>query len=111
MNAEFLRFVLMHIPLPGTVLGIFILLLAIIRHSEELQKFSFFLFVVSALITALTYFSGQPVSDITNDLPGLSMSLLSQYEDALIMALIGIEIAGVVTSWRIRMFSKHFDRR
>lgn len=96
MNAAHLHLLLNHIPVLGVIFGFFLLLAALWRGSEELKRASLVVFLLAALITIPTYLTGEPAEEIVEKLPGVAATFIEQHEESAKIALIGMEILGIV---------------
>jgi hypothetical protein len=75
---------------------VLLLLLAMLRKSEELKRVSFGVFVFTALIALPVYFTGAPASEMVEQLPGVAESLIEEHQDAALFALLMAGATGVV---------------
>ncbi len=98
MNWAHIHLMINHFPVIGIVFGILLLSLAIIRKSEELKVVSFGFFVIIALAALVVYFTGEPAEEIVEKLPGVTESLIEEHEEMALIALIAIEIVGVIAA-------------
>ena len=96
MNWAHIHLILNHVPVIGMAFGILLLLVAVVRRSEELKRVSLGFFVVLAVLALPTYFTGEPAADLVQSLPGVSTQLIGQHQDAALVALIGVGILGLV---------------
>jgi asparagine N-glycosylation enzyme membrane subunit Stt3 len=60
MNWAHIHLSLNHLPVVGTFFGVLLLLLALLRKSEELKRVSLGVFVLTALLALPVYFTGEP---------------------------------------------------
>jgi len=60
MNWAHIHLSLNHLPVVGIIFGVLLLLLALLRKSEELKRVSLGVFVLTALIALPVYFTGEP---------------------------------------------------
>ena len=106
MNAAHLHLLFNHFPVILTLVAFAILLWGIVRGSDEIRKVALGLFVLAAVATAATFFTGEPAEDVVKRLPGVSESMMDQHEDAAKVAaatqyLLGLAaLAGLVLGWR-----------
>jgi uncharacterized membrane protein len=97
MNLAHVHLLLNHIPVLGTAFGLILLIVAILRNSEELRKACLGTFVVVALLAIPTYLTGDPAEDIVKNLPGVSKSIIEAHDDAASASLIALSILGAVS--------------
>jgi hypothetical protein len=88
MNWAHVHLLLNHVPVIGVAFGFFLLLLGVVRKSDELKRASLVVFVVVGALAVPTYLTGEPAEKIVRDLPGVSRALIEQHEDAAMFALI-----------------------
>jgi uncharacterized membrane protein len=98
MNWAHIHLMSNHFPVIGIVFGILLLLLALLRKSEELKKVSFGIFILIALVAFVVYFSGEPAEEVVEHLPGVKGSVIEQHEEMALVSLIFIEILGIMAS-------------
>ncbi len=110
MNLAHLHLLLNHIPIVGMGFGSLLLLVAIVRKSEELKRASLWAFVVLALLALPVFFTGEPAEKVVEHLPEVSETFVEAHEDFAQFALIGIEILGFLSlaGWLIFRGSKAF---
>ena len=96
MNWAYLHLVLNHIPVIGTLLGCFLLVVAMFIKSAELKRVSLGLFILMAVLAIPVYFTGEPAEGVVEHLPGIAESVIEQHEDAALFALGAVGITGVV---------------
>lgn len=71
-----------HVPFLGITAGLIILVVALLKNSEEMKKLSLGFLVVSSLFLIPTYFSGENTEERVADLPGVSESIIEKHDDA-----------------------------
>ncbi|MBZ5534652.1 MAG: hypothetical protein LAO31_01755 [Acidobacteriia bacterium] len=114
MNLAHVHLLLNHIPVLGTVFGLILLIVAVLRKSEELRKVSLGTFVVVTLLAIPVYLTGDPAEDIVKNLPGVSKSTIDAHDDAAGASLIALSILGVVSlaglilTWKSRPAPRWF---
>lgn len=106
MDSAHLHLLLNHVPVLGTVVGLILLGVAMLRGGEELKKVSLMIFVVSALITIPTYLTGESAEELVEDLAGVSESLIKRHEDAALISLIAVEVLGLVALGAVVLFNR-----
>jgi uncharacterized membrane protein len=97
MNLAHVHLLLNHIPVLGTVFGLILLIIAILRKSEELRKVCLGTFVVVTLLAIPVYLTGDPAENIVKNLPGVSKPTIDAHDDAAGASLIALSILGVVS--------------
>lgn len=74
--------VINHVPFLGITAGLIILVVALLRKSEEMKKLSLGFLMVSSLFLVPTYFSGENSEERVEDLAGVSESIIEKHDDA-----------------------------
>jgi uncharacterized membrane protein len=97
MNPAHVHLLLNHIPVLGTGFGLILLIVAILRKSEELRKACLGTFVVITLLAIPAYLTGDPAENVVKNLPGVSKSIIEAHDDAASASLIVLSILGVVS--------------
>jgi uncharacterized membrane protein len=97
---------LTHAPLFGTIVSLFLLIVAIWRRSDELKKVAFGLLVLSALVTLPLYFTGEAAEEAVEHLPGVAKGAIDQHEDAAKVAFAGILVTGGVALASFALFRR-----
>lgn len=95
INYAYLHLVLVHIPIVGLVFGIFLLVVAMAKKSEEIKRVSLVVFVLIAVMTLPAYFTGEPAEDAVERLPGVAESIIDEHEESSLMALLSAELLGI----------------
>jgi len=97
MSAAHIHLLLNHIPILGSIFGLLLLGYGMLRKSDEIQKTSLGVFVITALLTIPVYLTGDGAAEIVGNLPGVSTAIIQQHNKAATITLIAIEILGVVS--------------
>ena len=106
MSAAHVHLLLNHIPILGSIFGLLLLGYGILRKSDEINKASLGVFVITALFTIPVYLTGDGTARIVADLPGVSSALIARHDQMATMAMVAIEILGAISllslwlSWR-----------
>ena len=96
LNFVHVHLLLNHVPTVGTIIALGLLMLALVKKSQELKRASFALFFAIALVSLPTYMTGYSAQKAIKDRPGVSSSLIEQHQSAALLALIFMEATGVV---------------
>jgi uncharacterized membrane protein len=106
MNWAHIHLLLNHLPLVGTIFGVLLLLLALLRKSEELKRVSLGIFVLTALLALPVYFTGEPAEKVVEYLPGVEEPLIERHENTALFALLMAGGAGVVALAGLILFRR-----
>ena len=105
LNLVHLHLLLNHFPTIGTIIGLGLLLLAMAKNSEDLTRASFAVFFAIALVSFPAYMTGYPAQSALKGLPGVAPAIIDTHQSAALLALVFMEITGVVALfglWRAR---------
>jgi hypothetical protein len=98
MNPAHLHLITSHVPVLGTSFGLGLLLLALLRKSEELKRVALLVFVVAGLVAVPAYLSGDPAAGVLKRLlPGVVNDATDQHAEIAVLALVGSLALGVVS--------------
>jgi hypothetical protein len=106
MNWAYVHLALNHLPVIGAIFGVLLLLLALVRKSEELKRVSLGVFVITALLALPVYFTGEPAEEVVEHLPGVAEPLIERHENAALFALLMAGGAGVVALAGLILFRR-----
>ena len=106
MNAAHLHLLTNHFPVLGTLFGLSLLLIALLRRSDELKRISLGVFIVIALLAVPTYLSGEPAEDLMKNILGVSEVFLEEHEEAAQVAFTGVLILGAASLYGLIWFRR-----
>jgi uncharacterized membrane protein len=106
MSFTHLHLLLNHFPVIGTVVGIALLSIALLRKSSELGKVSLGLFAALGAIAVLVYFTGEPAEEAIEKLPGFSESIVERHEEFALIATIVLAGFGSLALLALARFRK-----
>jgi uncharacterized membrane protein len=109
MNLAHVHLLLNHFPTIGFGIGLGLFLVGLIGKNDYLQRVSFVIFFLIALIAMPTYMSGNAAQEVLQDEPAVSQNLVRAHEDAALVAFILMEITGFVAwlgLWQFRLISR-----
>jgi uncharacterized membrane protein len=96
MTAPHLHLILTHAPIFVSAIGLFGLIVALMRRSDELQWASYWLLVGAALVAIPVFLSGEASEEVIERLPGVSEALIDAHATAAKVSLFGSEVLGVL---------------
>jgi formate hydrogenlyase subunit 3/multisubunit Na+/H+ antiporter MnhD subunit len=94
MNPAHLHLVLNHIPLVGIAFVILLLIIALLRTSNELINVSLIFVILIALWAIPAYLTGEPAEEMVEGLPGISEQLIEAHEEKAEITFILVEVVG-----------------
>lgn len=114
MNSAHLHLMLNHLPVVGSVFALLLLVAALMRKSQELQKASLVVFAIIALTAVPVYLTGEPAEKLVERLPGITEAVIEQHEEAAEVAFISVlalgvaALGGLAFAWRARPLPRWF---
>jgi uncharacterized membrane protein len=105
LNLVHLHLLLNHFPTVGTVIALSLFGCALIGRNEDLKRASLAVFFVIALVSLPAYMSGNAALDAITGRPDITEASLIAHQDAALLALIFMEITGLVAwfgLWQVR---------
>ena len=105
MNLAHLHLLLNHVPTVGAAIAIALLVLALVRKSDELKRVALEVFFVVALLTLPAYLTGVSAEKQIRDREGVSVMMVAAHESAAVTSLILMQIAGAFAwfgLWKFR---------
>jgi uncharacterized membrane protein len=102
MNAVHLHLMLTHIPVLGTIFALLLLVVGMLKRSDELKKVAFWAFAVFAVFAIPVFLTGEPTEKVVERIPGVSEAVIESHEEAatiafgVILSLGAIALAGVM---------------
>lgn len=103
-----LHLLLNHVPTIGLILGLALLVVSLVRNSDDLKRFSLGVFFLVALSAFPTFMSGYAARLTIRKSPGYSEALTETHQAAALLAVIFVEIAGTLAwlgLWQFRRTS------
>jgi uncharacterized membrane protein len=110
MNLVHIHLLLNHFPVIGTLIAVILFVGSLVGKSDDLKKASLLIFVGIALLSIPVYMSGNAAQQAIKDLPGASQTLISEHQNAALLAYLFMEISGAVAwfaLWRSRRTSQY----
>ncbi|HVD60868.1 MAG TPA: hypothetical protein VNC11_08350 [Gemmatimonadaceae bacterium] len=96
MSFVHLHLMASHIPVIGVLLLLPLLLVALIRRSDELAKLGLWGIALIAVAGAAVYLTGEPTEEGIQSLVGFSKPMIEQHEEVALIATILFCIAGIL---------------
>src|SRR5215471_12699072 len=96
MNGPHLHLIVNHIPIFGTAFGSIVLLVGLLKKSEDLKKAGLLFLIVAALATIAAYYSGKASPRVVKALPGVTRSYIHDHAEAGEWAFVLIGVLGAV---------------
>ncbi|HRN92287.1 MAG TPA: hypothetical protein PLE75_04780 [Ferruginibacter sp.] len=101
MNQTYIHLLMNHIPVVGTIFALFVLLYGIMKRSYHTQRAAYFLLILAAIGSGITFFTGEGAEEFVEDWAGFSKSAIEDHEDVgklawLSMLLVAVGAAGAL---------------
>src|SRR5689334_86549 len=103
-----LHLLLNHIPIIGVIIALGLFIFSLLG-SDDLKRASLVILVGIALIVIPTYMTGYAAERGIRSLPGVSKDFIRTHNDAALLALLSMEITGIMAwlaLWQFRRFSR-----
>jgi len=109
VNIPHFHLLINHVPTVGTVVGLGLLLLALVRRNDHLVHSSLEVLFAVALLTLPVYLTGVAAGEAIEDLAGVAREAIETHEAAALWAFIGMQVTGLVAwlgLWQSRRNSR-----
>lgn len=109
MNLAHVHIILNHVPTIGSVTGLGIFIVALVRGHETLKRVSLGVFAVLALLTIPVYLTGKTAESMILDNPDLQAVMITRHEDAALLAFTVMLVTGALAwfgLWQFRRISR-----
>jgi uncharacterized membrane protein len=109
VNLTHLHLLLNHLPTVGLGAGLGLLLASLLKKSEDLQQASFVAFFLLGLLAIPAYLTGSAAQFVLQNQPEVSRQVIAAHQDAALLALIVMDITGLVAwmaLWRFRTWHR-----
>lgn len=107
MNAAHLHLVLNHFPVIGSAIAIFILLIGLLKKSDDIKKVSVMVLILTALVTIPVYLTGDKAqAKIEGNYEDVDEEFIDQHEDFALYSFIAMDITGAVGLLSLLLYKK-----
>lgn len=97
MNMAHLHLILNHLPIFGTLFGLALLAIGLLRNSEELKRIGLIVFILMALAVVPTFLTGEPAEEHVKNLPDVSEAYIETHEAEAKVSLAMTLLLGVIS--------------
>jgi uncharacterized membrane protein len=104
MSAVHLHLMLNHVPVVGTIIGILLLAVALLRRSSELAKVTLGLFALLGAAALAVFLTGEPAEELVEKLPGFSEAITHAHEEVAELAVVASVGLGVLALAALALF-------
>lgn len=109
INIPHLHLLLNHVPTVGSVVGVGLLLLALVRRNDHLVHASLEVLFAVALLTMPVYLTGVAAEEAIEGMSGVAANAIDTHEAAALLAFIWMQLTGLVAwlgLWQSRRNSR-----
>lgn len=107
MNAAHLHLVLNHIPVIGSMFAIFILIIGILKKSDDIKKVCMLVVILTSLLTIPVYISGGDAEGmIEGNYEDVDEEFFEPHEEFALYSFIAMNITGAVALLSLFLFKK-----
>lgn len=99
-----------HVPVIGAFFGALVLVIGMIRKSPPTLAAAYWIFVLSALLGVVAYFTGEGAEEAVEHLPGVSKNLIGTHEDVGKFTLISLIVLGALSIFGLIRSKNHYDK-
>ncbi len=113
MNEVHLHLMMNHLPIISPILGLIVLIGGYFFSSEVMKRTGLGLFIIGALFTFPSMFTGDAAEDIAENLSGVSHDVIHHHEEwaekmALVSYVLGIlSVFTLWASWKNKAYSRY----
>ncbi len=109
MNAAHFHITINHFPVICVLLGILVLAIGHWRRSSEITMIALVLFVLAAVVTIPTYYSGRNSSRVIRGVEGVARDITRTHSGAASWAFYASLVLGLVSAWALRQWRSAGD--
>lgn len=107
MNSAHIHLITAHTPVFGCLFGLGLLMLGLLRRSEELKRSSLWVFFLAAFFTLPAYWSGHLTAPmLMQGIPAISADLADRHADVALLATIVFLVVGIIALAGFWVFRK-----
>lgn len=82
MNSAHIHLIINHVPVILTIFSLFVLLAGYFKNKQDYRKLAFIGFVIAAIFTIITFYTGDGAEDIVEDIAAFSHDTIENHEHA-----------------------------
>lgn len=99
-----------HVPVIGAFFGALVLIIGMLRKSPPTLSAAYWIFLLSAVLGLVAYFTGEGAEHAVENLPGVSHDLVETHEDIGKFTLIGLILLGAISLFGLIRVKNHYDK-
>ncbi len=114
MNTAHFHLMVNHLPIVGVLIGILILITGLLIKKKEVKLTALGVFMVSAITSAVAFYSGEGAEDVVEKIAGISETLIHTHEEyaesffTVTLLLGGISMLGFIAELKKLKYAKYF---
>ncbi len=107
MNAAHFHLVINHVPIIGSMMAIFVLIVGMIKKSDDVKKVSALVLILTALLTIPVYLSGgKAQGKIEGNYEDVDEQFINTHEESAFYSFVLMDITGAVAIIALFVFRK-----
>lgn len=99
-----------HVPVIGAFFGALVIIIGMIRKSPPTLAAAYWIFIISALLGLVAYFTGEGAEEAVEHLPGVSENLIGTHEDVGKFTLGALVLLGALSIFGLIRSRNHYDK-
>lgn len=99
-----------HVPVIGAFFGALVLIIGMARKSPPTLAAAYLIFLLSAVLGLVAYFSGEGAEHAVENLPGVTHDLVETHEDIGKFTLAGMILLGLISIFGLFRSKNHYDK-
>lgn len=109
MNQAYVHLMMNHIPLIGTVFALLVLLYGISKKSYHTQRAAYFLLLLAAIGSGITFFTGEGAEEFVEHWAGFSSNTIEDHEEVGKLAWLSMLLVAVGAAGALILMKKRSD--
>lgn len=105
MNGAHLHLLLNHMPILGSLFGLVLLLVALVRRQPVLVRAGLVTLLVAAALAIPANLTGEGAEEVVENYPGVTRALIHEHEEAAELALWALEFTGALALLSLLLLS------
>ena len=110
MNGAHLHLLLNHMPILGSLFGLVLLLVALVRRQPTLVKAALITLLVAAALAIPANLTGEGAEEVVENYPGVTRALIHEHEEAAELAMWALELTGALALVSLLLLSRGHTR-
>lgn len=99
-----------HVPVIGAFFGALVIVIGMARKSPPTLAAAYWIFLLSAALGLVAYFSGEGAEEAVENLPGVTENFIETHEDIGKFTLIAFILLGAISVFGLLRSKNHYDK-